>query len=230
VGDIGRSDRIERPGTPPGHAAPERPREDNPHIKLDAPHARRFSEDELAPLSDMLRESLANESVHALVNEALRALPEWWIRLAGVHLPELGSPLRYLAIGPNGAFIITVTNGAWTHDGLLELERAARAVDRRLPSHDFSKTRLRLVFSPTHPTLRPQVLGIPGARRIWLIRGDELCAHLLTHPGAGPCHGDLAALRSTLTAKLPAAATWVRPSGFPGGLDSHDVSRPAFDD
>jgi hypothetical protein len=31
-----------------------------------------------------------------------------------VHLPELGSPLRYLAIGPTGAFIITPANGRWT--------------------------------------------------------------------------------------------------------------------
>jgi hypothetical protein len=72
-----------------------------------------------------------------------------------VHLPELGSPLRYLAIGPTGAFIITPANGRWTRRGLRELERAARLVDRLFPTHDFSPTRIRLVFAPNHPTLRP---------------------------------------------------------------------------
>ena len=148
----------------------------------------------------MLRHSLANEVVSRYVNEALRGLPAHWIRKAGVYLPELGSPLRYLAVGPTGAFISTPTNGCWTRDGLLELERGARAVDRFLPVHDFSPTRIRLVFAPNHPTLRPQVLGIPGARRIWLIKADELYAHLLTHAGAGPCRADLDRLRRALVA------------------------------
>ena len=159
----------------------------------------------------MLRHSLANEVVNRYVNESLRALPEHWIRKAGVYLPELGSPLRYLAVGPTGAFIITPTNGSWTRDGLLELERAARAVDRLLPVHDFSPTRIRLVFAPNHPTLRPQVLGIPGARRIWLIKADELYAHLSTHAGAGPSRGDLHRLRGALVAKLPASSCGLRP-------------------
>ena len=178
----------------------------------------------------MLRHSLANEVVNRYVNEALRALPEHWIRKAGVYLPELGSPLRYLAVGPTGAFIITPTNGSWTRDGLLELERAARAVDRLLPVHDFSPTRIRLVFAPNHPTLRPQVLGIPGARRIWLIKADELYAHLLTHAGAGPCRGDLHRLRGALVAKLPASSCGLRPWPAIGGMDSPDAGRPAFDD
>ena len=178
----------------------------------------------------MLRHSLANEVVNRYVNEALRALPDHWIRKAGVYLPELGSPLRYLAVGPTGAFIITPTNGRWTRDGLLELERAARAVDRLLPVHDFSPTRIRLVFAPNHPTLRPQVLGIPGARRIWLIKADELYAHLLTHAGAGPCRGDLDRLRGALVAKLPASSCGLRPWPAIGGMDSPDADRPAFDD
>ena len=110
-----------------GHREPERPHDDNPYIKLDGPTRRLFSDSELEPLAAMLRHSLANEVVNRYVNEALRALPEHWIRKAGVYLPELGSPLRYLAVGPTGAFIITPTNGRWTRDGLLELERAARA-------------------------------------------------------------------------------------------------------
>ena len=147
-----------------------------------------------------------------------------------MYLPELGSPLRYLAVGPTGAFIITPTNGCWTRDGLLELERAARAVDRLLPEHDFSPTRIRLVFAPNHPTLRPQVLGIPGARRIWLIKADELYAHLLTHAGAGPCRGDLDRLRRALVAKLPVNSCGLRPWPAIGGMDSPDAGRPAFDD
>ena len=178
--------RIEQQRAPVGHREPERPREDNPYIKLDGPARRLFSDSDLEPLATMLRHSLANEVVNRYVNESLRALPEYWIRKAGVYLPELGSPLWYLAVGPTGAFIITPTNGSWTCDGLLELERAARAVDRLLPVHDFSPTRIRLVFAPNHPTLRPEVLGTPGARRIWLIKADELYAHLLTHAGAGP--------------------------------------------
>jgi hypothetical protein len=89
----------------------------------------------------MLQHSLANEKVNRYINEALRALPEHWIRMAGVSLPELGSPLRYLAIGPTGTFIITPTNGSWTSNALVDLERAARAVDRLLPAHDISPTR-----------------------------------------------------------------------------------------
>jgi hypothetical protein len=155
---------------------PERPRAGNPWIKLDGPTRRLFSDEELTPLASMLQHSLANEVVNRYINEALRAPPEHWIRKAGVYLPELGSPLRYLAVGPTGAFIITPTNGSWTRNALLELEleRAARAVDRLLPPHDFSRTRIRLVFAPGHPALRPLVLGIPGARRIWLIKADEL--------------------------------------------------------
>jgi hypothetical protein len=76
----------------------------------------------------------------------------------------------------------------------------------------------------------PQVLGIPGARRIWLIKADELYAHLLTHPGAGPCRGDLNWLRRTLVAKLPAASRGVRPWPGLGGLDSPDAGGPMFDD
>lgn len=143
-----------------GHWEPERPLDDNPYIKLDGPARRLFSDSELEPLVSMLRQSLANEVVNRYVNEALRGLPEHWIRKAGVHLPELGSPLRYLAVGPTGAFIITPTNGCWTRDGLLELERAAGALDRLLPVHDFSPTRIRLVFAPNHPTLRPQVSSV----------------------------------------------------------------------
>jgi hypothetical protein len=189
-----------------------------------------FRDEELRPLTTMLQHSLANEEVNRYVNEALRALPEHWIRKAGVYLPEMGSPLRYLAIGPTGAFIITPTNGSWTSNGLLDLERAARAVDRLLPAHDFSPTRLRLVFASSHPTLRPQVLGIPGARRIWLVRANDLYAHLLTHPGAGPCRGDLNALRTRMVAKLPARTGGGRPQGLVGGMDSPDVARPLFDD
>ena len=213
-----------------GHREPERPHDDNPYIKLDGPTRRLFSDSELEPLATMLRHSLANEVVNRYVNEALRALPEHWIRKAGVYLPELGSPLRYLAVGPTGAFIITPTNGRWTRDGLLELERGRRAVDRLLPRHDFSPTRIRLVFAPNHPTLRPQVLGIPGARRIWLIKADELYAHLLTHAGAGPCRGDLNRLRRALVAKLPVNSCGLRPWPAIGGMDSPDAGRPAFDD
>ncbi len=181
--DDTRSD--ERQRAPDGHREPERPLDDNPYIKLEWPTRRLFSDSELQPLAAMLHHSLGHEVANRYVNEALRALPEHWIRTAGVYLPELGSPLRYLAVGPAGAFIITPTNGRWTRDGLLDLERAARALDRLLPKHDFSPTRIRLAFTPDHPTLRAQVLGIPGARRIWLIKVDELYAHLLTHAGAG---------------------------------------------
>ena len=114
--------------------------------------------------------------------------------------------------------------------GLIEFERAARALDQLLPMHDFSPTRIRLVFAPNHPTLRPQVLGIPGARRIWLIRADELYAHLLTHAGAGPCRGDLDRLRRALVARLPAVSCGLHQWPAIGGLDSPDAGRPAFDD
>lgn len=177
-----------------------------------------------------LQHSLANEVVNRYINEALRALPEHWIRMAGVYLPEVGSPLRYLAVGPTGAFTITPTNGRWTHDGLLELEHAARALDRILPAHDFSPTRIRLVFAPNHPVLRPQVLGVPGARRIWMIKADKLYPHLLTRPGAGPCRGDLDRLHKALVAKLPASGCELRPWPARGGMDSPDIGRPAFDD
>ncbi len=215
---------------PPGHRDPERPTENNPYIKLDGPIRRLFTDRELEPLARMLRHSLANEVVIRYINEALRALPEHWIRKAGVYLPELGSPLRYLAVGPTGAFILTPTNGHWTRGGLLELEHAAQAVDRLLPQHDFSPTRVRLVFAPAHPTLRPQVLGVPGARRIWLISADELYAHLLTHAGAGPCRGDLNRLDRALVAKLPARGCGMGPWPATWGLDSPDVGRPPFDD
>ena len=218
------------PRAPRGHREPERPLHDNPYIKLDGPARRLFADSELEQLASVLQHSLANEVVNGWVNEALRALPEHWIRKAGVYLPELGSPVRYLAVGPTGAFIITPTNGCWTSDGLLELERAARALDRRLPTHDFSPTRIRLVFAPNHPTLLPQVLGIPGARRIWLIKADELYVHLLTHPGAGPCRGDLDRLRGALVAKLPANGCGLRPWPAVGGMDSPDTGRPTFDD
>jgi hypothetical protein len=220
----------ERRRAPRGHREPERPLDDNPHIKLDGPARRLFSDSELDPLASMLRQSLANEVVNRYINEALTALPDHWIRKAGVYLPELGSPLRYLAVGPTGAFVITPTNGCWTRDGLLELERGARAVDRFLPVHDFSPTRLRLVFAPNHPTLRPQVLGVPGARRIWLIKADELYAHLLTHAGAGPCRGDLDRLRRALVTELPANSCGLRLRPAIGGMDSPDAGRPAFDD
>jgi hypothetical protein len=213
-----------------GHREPARPHDDNPYMKLDGPSQRVFSDSELEPLAAMRRYSLANEVVNRYVDEALRALPGYWIRKAGMDLPELGSPLRYLAVGPTGAFIITPTNGRWTRDGLLELERAARALDRLLPTHDFSPTRIRLVFAPNHPTLRPQVLGIPGARRIWLIKADELYTHLLTHAGAGPCQGDLDRLRRALVAKLPPISCALRPWPAIGGMDSPDAGRPAFDD
>ena len=215
---------------PVGHREPERPHEDNPYIKVDGPTRRLFTDAELEPLAAMLRHSLANEVVNRWVNEALRALPDHWIRMAGVYLPEFGSPLRYLAVGPTGAFIITPTNGRLTRDGLLELERAAGALDRLLPTHDFSPARIRLVFAPNHPTLRPQVLGIPGARRIWLIKADELYAHLLTHPGAGPCQGDFNRLRRALVAKLPVNSCGLRPWPAVGGMDSPETGRPAFDD
>ena len=220
----------EQPRAPRGHREPERPLDDNPYIKLDGPARRLFSDFELEPLASVLRQSLANEVVNGYINEALRALPDHWIRKAGVYLPELGSPLRYLAVGPTGAFIITPTNGSWTDGGLLDLERGARAVDRFLPVHDFSPTRIRLVFAPNHPTLRPQVLGIPGARRIWLIKADELYAHLLTHAGAGPCRGDLDRLRRGLVAKLPPINCALRPWPAIGGLDSPDAGCPTFDD
>ena len=215
---------------PVGHREPERPHDDNPYTKLDGPTRRLFDDSELEPLAVMLRHSLANEVVNRYVNDALRALPDYWIRKAGVYLPELGSPLRYLAVGPTGAFILTPTNGRWTRDGLLELDRAARAVDDRLPAHDFSPTRIRLVFAPSHPTLRPQVLGIPGMRRVWLVKADEVYAHLLTHAGAGPCRGDLTWLRGVLGAKLPASSCGLRPRPTIGGTDSPDVNRAPFDD
>ena len=221
--------RSEEQRAPWGHREPERPHDDNPYIKLDGPARSLFTDAELEPLAAMLRHSLANEVVNRWVNEVLRALPDHWIRMAGVYLAELGSPLRYLAVGPTGAFILTPTNGRWTHDGLLELERGARAIDRLLPPHDFSPTRIRL-FAPNHPTLRPQVLGIPGMRRIWLIRADELYAHLLTHAGAGPCRGDLNRLRGVLVAKLPASCSGLRPRRTIGGMDTPDADRPAFDD
>jgi hypothetical protein len=147
-----------------------------------------------------------------------------------VYLPGLASPLRYLAVGPTGAFILTPTNGRWTRDGLLELERGARAVDRLLPPHNFSPTRIRLVFAPNHPTLQAQVLGVPGMRRIWLTKADELYAHLLTHAGAGPCRGDLNRLRGVLVAKMPASSCGLRPWPTIGGMDSPDPNRPPFDD
>lgn len=187
--------RREEQRAPTGHRQPERPDDDNPYVKLDGPTLRVFTDAELEPLVSLLQRSLANEIVNRYINEALRALPEHWIRMAGVYLPDLGSPLRYLAVGPSGTFIITPTNGRWTHDGLRELERAGQAVDHLLPAHDFSPTRIRLGFAPNHPTIRPQVLGIPGMRRIWLIKADELYAHLLTHAGAGPCRGDLNQMR-----------------------------------
>jgi hypothetical protein len=220
----------ERRRAPAGHREPERPRDDNPYVKLDGRTRKLFTDSELEQLASLLQHSLANEVVNGWVNEALRALPQHWIRKAGVYLPDLGSPLRYLAIGPTGAFIITPTNGRWTRYGLLELERAARALDRVLPTHDFSPTRIRLVFAPDHPTLRPQVLGIPGARRIWLIKADELYAHLLTPAGAGPCRGDLDRLRQALVAKLPASSCGLRPWPPIGGMDSPDAGRPAFSD
>ncbi len=223
--------RSEEPRRAPvGHRKPGRPPDDNPCIKLDGPTRRLFDDFELEPLAAMLRHSLANEVVNRWVNEALRALPDHWIRMAGVYLPGFGSPLRYLALGPTGAFIITPTNGCWTREGLLELERGARAVDRFLPVHDFSPTRIRLVFAPDHPKLSSQVLGIPGMRRIWLIKADELYAHLLTHAGAGPCRGDLDRLRRALTAKLPPISCALRPCPAIGGMDSPDAGRPAFDD
>jgi hypothetical protein len=147
-----------------------------------------------------------------------------------VYLPALASPLRYLAVGPSGAFILTPTNGRWKRAGLLEFERAARALDDLLPAHDFSPTRIRLVFAPNHPTLRPQVLGIPGMRRIWLIRANELYAHLLTHAGAGPCRGDLNRLRGAMVAELPASSCGVRPWPTIGGMDSPGAVWPPFDD
>ena len=215
---------------PIGHREPGRPRDDNPYVKLEGPTRSLFSDVELEPLVSMLQHSLANEVVNRYINEALRALPAHWIRMAGVYLPELGSPLRYLAVGPSGAFVLTPTNGRWTHDGLLELERAAHVVDRLLPLHDFSPTRIRLVFAPDHPTLRPQVLGIPGMRRVWLIRADEVYAHLLTHAGAGPCRGDLNRLRGAVVAKLPESSCGLRPLPTIGGMDSPDAHRPPFDD
>ena len=213
-----------------GHRETGRPLDDNPYVKLDGPTRRVFTDAELEPLANTLQHSLANEVVNRYINEALRALPEHWIRIAGVYLPELASPLRYLAVGPTGAFMLTPTNGRWTHDGLLELERGARAVDRRLPPHDFSPTRIRLVFAPNHPKLRAQVLGIPGIRRIWLIKADEVYAHLLTHAGAGPCRGDLNRLRRAVVAKLPESSSGLRPLLTIGGMDSPDADRPAFDD
>jgi hypothetical protein len=224
--DQARSERH----APMGHREPERPHADNPHVKLDGPARRLLTDTELEPLVTMLQRSLADEVVNRYINEALRALPAYWIRMAGVYLPELGSPLRYLAVGPTGAFMLTPTNGSWTRDGVRELDRAARAVDDLLPQHDFSPVRIRRVFAPNHPRLRPQVLGIPGMRRIWLIKADEVYAHLLTHAGAGPCRGDLNRLRAALVAKLPASSCGLRPWRTIGGMDSPDVDRPAFDD
>jgi hypothetical protein len=86
------------------------------------------------------------------------------------------------------------------------------------------------VFAPNHPTLRPQVLGIAGARRIWLIKADELYAHLLTHAGAGPRRGDLDRLHRALVAKFPADSCGLRPWPAIGGMDTPDTGRPAFDD
>src|ERR1700747_3167034 len=100
---------------PVGHREPERPLEDNPYVKLDGPAGRRlFSDGELEPLARTFQHSLANEVVKGYINEAVRALPEHWIRMAGVYLPDVGSPPRYLAVGPSGAFILTPTNGRWT--------------------------------------------------------------------------------------------------------------------
>lgn len=86
------------------------------------------------------------------------------------------------------------------------------------------------MFAPAHPTMRSQVLGVPGARRIWLIRADELHAHLLTHAGAGPSRGDLNRLRTALAAKLPATSCGMRPWPAFSGMDSPDVGWPPFDD
>ena len=78
----------ERRRAPAGHREPKRPHDDNPYIKLDGPARGLFSDSELEPLASMLRQSLANDVVNRYVNEALRALPEYWIRKAGVYLPD----------------------------------------------------------------------------------------------------------------------------------------------
>ncbi len=213
---------------PPGHAATNAPEEGAAFVKLDGPKRREFSDQELAPLRQMLEHSMANDRVHALIHEALAWLPDYWIRAAGVYLPELGSPIRYLAIGPTGAFIIAPTNGAWTDHGLLELERAGAAIDRRLPSRKWSGTRLRLVFDPGHPTLRAQVMGVPGMRRIHVLAATDLHSHLQTHPGYGPCQGDLNALRK-LAPRFPTSGTNIRARMRYGG-DEPDPAKPMFDD
>jgi len=89
----------EQPRAPRGHREPERPLDDNPYIKLDGPAGRLFSDFELEPLASVLGQSLANEVVNGYINEALRALPDHWIRKAGVYLPELG---RRFGIWPSG--------------------------------------------------------------------------------------------------------------------------------
>src|SRR5439155_15559293 len=54
---------------------------------------------ELEPLARTFLHSLANEVVNRYINDVLRALPEHWIRMAGVYLPDPGSPLRYWRSG-----------------------------------------------------------------------------------------------------------------------------------
>lgn len=217
-----------RHAVPPGHAALTPSTQGRAFVKLDSPTRREFSDHELAPLREMLEHSMANDRVHQLIHEALAWLPDYWIRAAGVYLPELGSPIRYLAIGPTGAFIIAPSNGAWRDEGLLELERAAAAIDRRLPSRKWSGTRLRLVFDPGHPTLRAQVMGVPGMRRIHVLAATDLHSHLQTHPGHGPCQGDLNALRK-LASSFPTSGANIRARLRYGG-DVPNPAKPLFDD
>jgi hypothetical protein len=63
VADGSRNQR--RRTAPAGHGEASRPREDDPHIKLDGPARRLFSDDELRPLATMLQRSLANEEVRS---------------------------------------------------------------------------------------------------------------------------------------------------------------------
>ena len=174
---------------PPGHRDPERPHDDNPYIKLDGPTRRLFSDSELEPLAAMLRHSLANEVVNRYINEALRALP------------TTGSARRACTCQSWGLRFDTWRSGRQARSSSRRPTAAGRVTGCSsssaprgpstgfFPAHDFSPTRIRLVFAPNHPTLRPQVLGIPGARRIWLIKADELYAHLLTPRRRGAVSG-----------------------------------------
>lgn len=196
------------------------------------PSGRRFTDHELGPLRRALSHSCAAGEVNAAIAVALRGLPEFWVRFAGVWLPECSFPVDYLAIGPTGAFIIAPTTGVCVPSGLLALEHAARVLDRLLPPR-CSPTRLRLVFARDGLTEGP--IAIPGTRRIWLVRAEKLREHLLCHEGNGPSEPDLIALAAAIRPELPALERCdILVGGGPParglGLDYPGVTHHRFDD